>query len=118
MPRWDAATGTFRPPFFHRNVTSELNGILRHPGAAAGSPFAAGCAYLTPSLTAHGVSGRTVAHERDHSDAEADQPQPPGAMLGFQLETALPMSLTPWAEEARLPAWSATWGSVRSTFTR
>ncbi|MEL6185563.1 MAG: iron-containing alcohol dehydrogenase, partial [Myxococcota bacterium] len=30
-PRWDVSEGTFRPPFFHRNATMEINGIIRDP---------------------------------------------------------------------------------------
>jgi hypothetical protein len=47
---------------------------------------------------------------------EADAPSPPGNSLWFQFETALPLSLTPWAEENRIAEWPATWGSHRSYF--
>ena len=28
-PRWMVAEGTFRPPYFHRNVMSEFMGLVR-----------------------------------------------------------------------------------------
>src|SRR5690606_38496889 len=117
-PRWDPTTNTFRPPFFHRNPTAEINGILReeiHPG----SPFQPGCVFITPSLTAHGVSGRAVERTRTVDAAAADKPIQLGVTgLWFQLESALSPVLTPWAAAHRLPDWAATWGSHRSYFAR
>jgi homogentisate 1,2-dioxygenase len=116
-PRWDVASHTFRPPFFHRNVVTELNGIIRaHP--SPGSPFRPGALFLTPSLTAHGPGGREVERVLALSDDEADRPSPPRDELWFQFEGALPMSLSPWGEQTRLPQWPATWGSHRARFTR
>jgi hypothetical protein len=94
-------------------VTTEVNGIVRE-AAPPGSPFVPGACFVTPSMTAHGVSGSTTARAQAPSDADADTPvRLGGASLWFQLESALPMSLTPWAEEERLADWAATWDSVR-----
>jgi homogentisate 1,2-dioxygenase len=110
-PRWDVTTGTFRPPFFHRNAVTEVNGIVRED-APPGSPFRPGCCFVTPPFTAHGPSGRAVERERGLADAEADAPARLGdPSLWFQLESALPLSLTPWSEEEQLPDWPAIWGS-------
>jgi homogentisate 1,2-dioxygenase len=114
-PRWDVSQGTFRPPYFHRNPVSEINGIVRE-SPSPGSPFVPGCCFLTPCLTAHGPSGTAVARVRELDDASADRPAPPGDGLWFQLESTLPLSLTPWAEENRLEGWTARWGSHRSFF--
>jgi homogentisate 1,2-dioxygenase len=114
-PRWDVSLGTFRPPYFHRNAVSEVNGIIRE-SSPPGSPFQPGCCFVTPSLTAHGPSGRAVERVRALGEAEADKPVAPGDSLWFQFETALPLSLTPWAEESRTKDWPATWGSHRSYF--
>jgi homogentisate 1,2-dioxygenase len=114
-PRWDVALGTFRPPYFHRNPVSEVNGIIRET-APPGSPFQPGCCFLTPSLTAHGPGWRAVERARTVDPREADQPVPPGNSLWFQFETTLPLSLTAWADDNRVAGWSATWGSHRSYF--
>jgi homogentisate 1,2-dioxygenase len=115
-PRWDVSQGTFRPPYFHRNPISEINGIVRE-SSPPGSPFQPGCCFITPALTAHGPGGKTVERVLALSDEEADRPAPPGHEgLWFQFETALPLSLTPWAQEHRLPNWPATWGSHRAHF--
>ncbi len=115
-PRWDATTNTFRPPFFHRNTTAEINGIIREQ-SPAGSPWQPGCVFITPSMTPHGVSGRAVERARKATDADNDKPiSLGGASLWFQFESALSPILTPWAREHALPDWGATWGSHRSYF--
>jgi homogentisate 1,2-dioxygenase len=115
--RVDATTGTFRPPFFHRNPVAEINGIIREQSPAT-SPFQPGCVFITPSLTAHGVSGRAVERMRSLTDAEADKVMHLGGpkALWFQLESALSPTLTPWAQHNMLPDWAATWGSHRGYY--
>ncbi len=116
-PRWDVSQGTFRPPYFHRNPVTEMNGIIHDADLPPGGPFKPGCCFLTPSLTAHGPGGRAVERTREQDDAQADQPARPGNSLWFQFETTLPLSLTPWAEQNRIAGWPATWGSHRAYFT-
>jgi homogentisate 1,2-dioxygenase len=115
--RIDATTGTFRPPFFHRNPVAEINGIIREQSPAT-SPFQPGCVFITPSLTAHGVSGRAVERMRSLTDAEADKVMHLGGpkALWFQLESALSPTLTSWARHNMLPDWAATWGSHRGYY--
>lgn len=115
--RIDATTGTFRPPFFHRNPVAEINGIIREQSPPT-SPFQPGCVFITPSLTAHGVSGRAVERIRSQSDADADRVMHLGGpkALWFQLESALSPTLTPWARHGALPDWAATWGSHRGYY--
>ena len=43
--------------------TAEINGIIREQSPPT-SPFQPGCVFITPSLTAHGVSGRAVERIR------------------------------------------------------
>ena len=119
-PRWDATEHTFRPPFFHRNATTEINGIIADPSLKSDGPFERGGYFVTPSMTAHGVLNRGVEHAFALDDAEADQPEriPDGSMW-FQFETALPISLTPWARTSdnRIADWHQVWGHYRSHFT-
>ena len=48
-PRWMVAEHTFRPPWFHRNVMSELMGLVRGVYDAKAEGFAAG-RHLDPQL--------------------------------------------------------------------
>ncbi|MCA9711994.1 MAG: homogentisate 1,2-dioxygenase [Myxococcales bacterium] len=117
-PRWDPTAHTFRPPFFHRNVVTEFNGIIRET-TPPDDPFAAGTSFLTPSMTAHGVVARSVERAIESSDEQADRPvQITDRALWFQLETSLPLSLTSWAEGTmdRWVDWPEIWGRYRSYY--
>lgn len=116
-PRWDPTEHTFRPPFFHRNAITEFNGIVSE--SERETPFVAGTYYLTPPMTPHGVLGRGVERAIAMSDADADQPMRLGdSSLWFQFETALPISLSRWAEDTpgRARDWSETWGHYRKYY--
>jgi homogentisate 1,2-dioxygenase len=111
-PRWDATEGTFRPPFFHRNAITEFNGIIRERDRGD-SPFQPGMCFLTPCMTPHGVLADTVDRNVGLDDRQADRPQRIADYpLWFQFETALPISLSPWALAApeRIDDWDAAWG--------
>ncbi len=118
-PRWDPTEHTFRPPFFHRNAVTELNGIIRDPSLFSGGPFAEGITFLTPSMTAHGILARAVESHLRRSDVVADRPERiPDTSAWFQLETMLPLSLTRWARSAatRIEGWPHAWGAYRTHF--
>jgi homogentisate 1,2-dioxygenase len=53
-PRWLVAEGTFRPPWFHRNVMSELMGLVRGVYDAKAEGFVPGGASLHNCMNAHG----------------------------------------------------------------
>lgn len=117
-PRWDATEGTFRPPYFHRNSVTEFNGIIRER-ERPGSPFGPGMCFLTPCMTPHGVLADTVDRHLSLDDRQADRPQRMADYpLWFQFETALPISLSPWALSApeRIAGWDAAWGRYRTYY--
>jgi homogentisate 1,2-dioxygenase len=118
-PRWEVTEHTFRPPFFHRNATTEINGIISDPAHGREDPFAPGCAFLTPSMTAHGVVARSVERALRMSDERADRAvRIPDAAAWFQFETALPIRLTRWAQSGaqRVRDWPSIWGAHRARF--
>ncbi|HEY0250166.1 MAG TPA: homogentisate 1,2-dioxygenase [Kofleriaceae bacterium] len=53
-PRWMVAEGTFRPPWFHRNIMSELMGLVRGAYDAKAEGFVPGGASLHNCMNAHG----------------------------------------------------------------
>jgi homogentisate 1,2-dioxygenase len=53
-PRWLVAEGTFRPPYFHRNVMSEFMGLVRGEYDAKKGGFLPGGASLHNMMSAHG----------------------------------------------------------------
>ena len=118
-PRWDVTEHTFRPPYFHRNVTTEVNGIIRDT-TSSGSPFAPGMCFVTPTLTPHGVVASSVERNLALDDARADRPhRSSDASLWFQFESALPFSTTAWARSASnmIADWPLVWGAYRKHFT-
>jgi homogentisate 1,2-dioxygenase len=113
--RIDATTGTFRPPFAHKNAVWEINGIIQQVGAK--KPFEPGCVFITPSMTPHMTAAHRYEAELDKSDAEADRPQRFGEhAMWFQFEATLPLTLTPETWRSRIRHWRALWGDVRTAF--
>jgi homogentisate 1,2-dioxygenase len=53
-PRWVVAEGTFRPPWFHRNVMSELMGLVHGVYDAKAEGFLPGGISLHNCMSAHG----------------------------------------------------------------
>jgi homogentisate 1,2-dioxygenase len=53
-PRWLVAENTFRPPWFHRNVMSELMGLVHGTYDAKAEGFLPGGVSIHNSLSAHG----------------------------------------------------------------
>ena len=118
-PRWDATEHTFRPPFFHRNATTEINGIIRTP-VSAGATFVPGMTFLTPGMSAHGVVSRSADAAIEANDEAAERPTRSSATsLWFQFESALPFvkSGSPAEEKRRIDNWSAIWGTHRTRFS-
>ncbi len=113
VPRWDPTEHTFRPPYFHRNATSEFNGIIATSGRGVFQP---GSYFLTPALVPHGIVAKNVPHSRPR--IEPAPAKPVENSLWFQFETTLPVSLTAWAAGAsnRLENWRGVWGGYRSRF--
>jgi homogentisate 1,2-dioxygenase len=107
---------TFRPPYFHRNAVTEINGIISDPTLGPNHPFAVGCSYVTPAMTPHGVRAPGV----EHAIAPGDQPPSRGSdgSFWFQFESVLPLHLTPWGRSARTPGWPGRWGSYRGQLVR
>lgn len=118
-PRWDPTEHTFRPPFLHRNATTEVNGIIADPTLPPGSPFQPGLTFLTPAMTPHGVVARAAERALATGDEAADRPRrTPDGSMWFQFESALPLHLTAWARrtDLRIADWPDIWGVYRSRF--
>jgi homogentisate 1,2-dioxygenase len=118
-PRWDATENTFRPPFFHRNVTTEFNGIIReqsthHP------VFRPGGVFITPSMTPHGVVAENVERAFAADDEHANRPhRTSDRALWFQFETSLPLCLSSWARttKTRVPHFGRMFRAYRTHFS-
>jgi homogentisate 1,2-dioxygenase len=58
-PRWLAMQGTFRPPWFHRNVASEFMGLIHGVYDAKSTGFVPGGSSLHNCMSGHGPDAAT-----------------------------------------------------------
>lgn len=94
--RWDVLEHSFRPPFAHRNAASEVNCVVKTPHPENG--YEPGVTFLSPLLTAHGVSTKTYDETWDLPEAEAEGPRRlPDESVWIMFESALHFRLTKWA---------------------
>lgn len=94
-PRWECASGTFRPPYYHRNCMTEFMGLIKGQYQAKSDKFAPGGGSLHQSMLPHGpdVECFKMASKQDTSVPKrvAD------GTMAFMFETSLSLKLTDWA---------------------
>lgn len=112
-PRWMVAEHSFRPPWFHRNVMSELMGLVHGVYDAKATGFVPGGASLHNVWSAHGPDRSTY----EGAVAEAMEPRKIEATLAFMFETCRPYRVaegamgSPTLQEGYDGVWS---GFVRA----
>ncbi|ESQ79618.1 homogentisate 1,2-dioxygenase [Asticcacaulis sp. YBE204] len=94
--RWLVAEHSFRPPWYHMNIMSELMGLIHGQYDAKPNGFAPGAASLHNRMIPHGPDAEAFAAA---SRAEL-KPQKLEGTLAFMLETRLPQQVTRWAWES------------------
>jgi homogentisate 1,2-dioxygenase len=96
-PRVLAMEGTFRPPWFHRNVASEFMGLIHGVYDAKAEGFVPGGASLHNMMTGHGPDAATFEKA---SQADTSKPDYVRDTMAFMFETRLPIRPTTFALEA------------------
>lgn len=109
-PRWMVAEHTFRPPWFHRNVMSELMGLVHGVYDAKAGGFAPGGASLHNACSAHGPDRVTY----ETAVAESLRPHRIDGTMAFMFETRLAYRVTRTALEC--PTRQADYDRVWSQF--
>jgi homogentisate 1,2-dioxygenase len=104
-PRWMVAEGTFRPPWFHRNVMSEAMGLIHGAYDAKAEGFAPGGLSLHNLMSGHGPD---VASWRGASDAELAPTKIDGTMA-FMVESCWPFIPTRFALDRAQPDYDQSW---------
>jgi len=109
-PRWMVAEGTFRPPWFHRNVMSELMGLVKGVYDAKAEGFVPGGASLHNCMSAHGPDRATY----EEAVAADLGPRKIDGTLAFMFETRWVIRPTRAAlESATLQDdYDACWGGL------
>ena len=82
-PRWMVAEGTFRPPWFHRNVMSEYMGLIRGVYDAKAEGFVPGGGSLHNCMSGHGPDAATF----ERASHELSVPQKLSDTLAFMFES-------------------------------
>ncbi len=96
-PRWIVAENTFRPPWFHRNVMSELMGLVHGVYDAKAEGFAPGGVSIHNCLSAHGPDRATF----DKASEAQLKPQKIENTLAFMWESRYVFRPTKFALSAR-----------------
>jgi homogentisate 1,2-dioxygenase len=95
-PRWVVAENTFRPPWFHRNMMSELMGLVRGVYDAKAEGFVPGGVSLHNCMAAHGPDVATY----DKASSEALAPVRYKDTLAFMWESRYVFRPTKFALES------------------
>ncbi len=108
-PRWMVAEGTFRPPWFHRNIMSELMGLVHGAYDAKAEGFLPGGASLHNCMNAHGPDRASY----DKAVAADLAPHKLTDTLAFMFETRWVIAPTKAALAAPTlqPDYDAAWSS-------
>ncbi|HEX7667641.1 MAG TPA: homogentisate 1,2-dioxygenase [Polyangiaceae bacterium] len=106
-PRWMVAENTFRPPWFHRNVMSELMGLIVGAYDAKQGGFVPGGASLHNAMSGHGpdFASYTKAVEANLAPHKIE------GTMAFMFESRAVIRPTRWAHETPLkqPDYDAAW---------
>jgi homogentisate 1,2-dioxygenase len=106
-PRWMVAEHSFRPPWFHRNVMSELMGLVRGTYDAKAEGFVPGGASLHNCMSAHGPDAATTARAM----SAPLSPNKIDDTLAFMFESRWVIQPTRWAMQtpALQPDYDGCW---------
>jgi homogentisate 1,2-dioxygenase len=91
--RWMVAEHSFRPPWYHKNIMSELMGNIYGVYDAKPQGFAPGGMSLHNCMLPHGPDRNAF----EHGSNEPMVPQFQSETMSFMFETRFPQHLTEWA---------------------
>ena len=98
-PRWLVMEGTFRPPWFHRNVASEFMGLIHGAYDAKAEGFEPGGASLHNCMSGHGPDAQTFEKA---SAADTTRPDHIEDTMAFMFESRTVIRPTRAAMESPL----------------
>ncbi|KAI0749402.1 homogentisate 1,2-dioxygenase [Daedaleopsis nitida] len=92
--RWDVATGTFRPPYYHRNCASEMMGLIYGGYGGRSDEFAPGGFSFENGFCPHGVS---YDEFKKATVAELGPMRVHEGTLAFMFESSMQVTITDYA---------------------
>jgi homogentisate 1,2-dioxygenase len=93
-PRWDIASHTFRPPYYHRNAATEFMGLLYGEYGGRSDGFEPGGASYETGFCPHGVSYDVF---KMASEAELGPMRVHEDTIAFMFESSMMFTLTDYA---------------------
>jgi len=112
-PRWMAAEGTFRPPWYHRNYMSEFMGLLQGKYDAKPDGFKGGSCSMHNRMLPHGPDSTAL----EIGTKGSDDPQRYCNNLAFMWETRLPWHPSEYALQALLDTnYPKVWKPIEPRF--
>ena len=111
-PRWMVAEGTFRPPWFHRNIMSEFMGLIHGAYDAKEGGFVPGGASLHNCMNGHGPD--KASYEK--AIAADLKPHKIEETMAFMFESRF--IIRPTAHALALPECQPDYDDVWSGFTK
>lgn len=114
-PRWMVAENTFRPPYFHRNIMSELMGLVTGEYDAKSDGFSMGGFSIHNCMSAHGPDAASYRIGRN----KPLKPQYYDNTLAFMFESRNPWLLTETALNlsTRQTNYSDCWSDIKPEFS-
>lgn len=112
--RWMVAEQTFRPPYFHRNIMSELMGLVIGTYDAKKEGFAVGGVSIHNCMTAHGPDAETYNKESN----KQLKPTRYENTLAFMFESRDPWQVTESAlhHQTRQRDYATCWQRLKREF--
>ncbi|WP_028115360.1 homogentisate 1,2-dioxygenase [Ferrimonas senticii] len=113
-PRWMVAENTFRPPWYHRNVMSELMGLIEGQYDAKQHGFSPGGTSLHNCMTPHGPEAEVFAKASNDTLA----PQRYQDTMAFMFESRYRFTPTEWAMQTPLKQsdYANCWNNISKLF--
>ncbi|KAH8425043.1 putative homogentisate 1,2-dioxygenase [Aspergillus melleus] len=116
-PRWDVASHTYRPPYYHRNVASELMGLIYGEYGGRSDAFKPGSISFECGMVPHGVAYEEfkVASENPPPVARISE-----ASIAFMFESSRPFTITDyaWNSNKRHEHEPKMWDSLVDNFSK
>lgn len=115
-PRWDVASHTYRPPYFHRNTASELMGLIYGEYGGRSDEFQPGSISYECGFVPHGV-----AYEQYMAATQSEPPvaQISGGSVAFMFESGRPFTITDyaWKSDKKHEHDSDMWSNLKDRFS-
>jgi len=93
-PRWDVASDTFRPPYYHRNSSTEFMGLLYGVYGGRSDGFQPGGASYETGFCPHGVS---YDEWKKASEADLQPMRISEGTIAFMFESSMMFTMTDFA---------------------